>query len=205
MMRCYLKFSAFCLTLFCLCAAQAQTNSSIWIDHPGDGFNSTAQSISVQLGASHGVSIFGGNSSHGLALTSLTYGHMWGPKLGGDHWYSGNVEFRAELFTGAQYEPTTEWIVGLTPHLRYDFATGTRWVPYMDLGAGTTATSIGGPDLGGAFEFNLQAAAGVMYFIKDDLALTAEARFMHLSSAGIEHPNLGVNTVFGMAGISWFF
>jgi len=107
-----------------------------------------------------------------------------------------------------QYHPgvdTDGWLIGLTPHLRYNFATGTRWIPFLDGGAGVTATGIGHPDLGGTFEFNLQPALGVQRFIRDNLALTAQVKYMHMSSAGIDHPNLGVNNVVFMIGLVWLF
>ena len=31
------------------------------------------------------------------------------------------------------------------------------------------------------------------------------ARYLHLSCAGINSPNLGLNNVSGLVGISWFF
>jgi len=86
-----------------------------------------------------------------------------------------------------------EYVIGLTPHLRYDFATGTRLVPFLDGGAGVTATSIGPPDMSGTFEFNLQANVGAYWFVRDHLAFTGEAGYMHMSCAGIHHPNLGAN------------
>ena len=130
---------------------------------------------------------------------------MLGPVKGNGHWYRGNWELRGELFGGAQFSPRSDWVVGLTPHLRYNFATGTRLIPYVDAGAGVAATSIGPPDLSHTFEFNLQAATGARWFIKKNVALSLEARYLHLSCAGIDSPNLGVNNIGGMAGISWFF
>ncbi len=117
----------------------------------------------------------------------------------------GNVEFRAELFTGAQLSPQRDWFVGLTPHLRYDFATGTRLVPFADIGAGVTATGIGPPDLSGTFEFNLQGGGGVQWFFRDNLALSIEAGYVHWSCAGISRPNLGLNGITGLLGMSYFF
>jgi len=104
-----------------------------------------------------------------------------------------------ELFTGVQFSPRREWLLGLTPHLRYNFATGTRWIPFVDAGVGVAATSIGHPDLSGIFEFNLQAGPGIQWFLKDRVAITMEARYLHLSCAGISKPNLGVNGVAGIA------
>src|SRR6267142_1796263 len=99
----------------------------------------------------------------------------------------------------------SEWLVGLTPHLRYNFATGTRWIPFLDGGAGVTATGIGPPDLSGIFEFNLQVGAGVQWFLRENVALSLEARHVHWSCAGISKPNLGLNGVTGMLGLTFFF
>jgi hypothetical protein len=171
----------------------------------GEGFRSEAQSFSLSAGAAHGLAIFGGRKAHDLALVSFCYGHMLGHVLGQDRWYRGNFEFRLELFTGAQFSPSSEWFVGLTPHLRYNFATGTRWIPFVDAGAGVTATGIGPPDLSGTFEFNLQAGAGVYWFVKDNVALHLQGGYVHWSCAGIHKPNLGLNGIPTMFGITFFF
>lgn len=181
------------------------SNTNIWQGEVGEGFRSSVQTVSLEVGAAAGFKAFGGEQNHNLALTSLSYGHMLGEVVGDDHWYRGNWELRGELFSGAQFSPSAESLVGLTPHLRYNFATGTRWVPFADIGAGVTATSIGPPDLSGTFEFNLQANTGVNWFVRDNVALTFEAGYMHLSCAGIHPPNQGLNCAKAMVGITWFF
>lgn len=177
----------------------------IWLNGIGDGFRRDAQDITFALGANYGIAAFGSREAHHLAIASLTYGHMLGPLLGEGHWYRGNPEFRLEAFTGAQFSPEVEWFVGLTPHLRYNFATGTRWVPFFDIGAGVTATGIGPPDLSGTFEFNLQAGGGVHYFLQENLAVTLDAHYTHWSCAGLHQPNLGLNGITGMLGMTFFF
>ena len=179
--------------------------STIWEDGVGQGFRSTVHTLSVEAGVGVGMASFGSTQAHDLALASLSYGHMWGPVLGKDHWYRGNFEYRIELFGGAQYSPSTEWLVGLTPHLRYNFATGTRWIPFLDGGAGVTATGIAHPDLGGTFEFNLQAGGGMHWFVRHNLALTGEVKYTHMSCAGIDKPNLGLNDILAYIGVTWFF
>ena len=173
---------------------------SIWESGVGEGFRSSAQSITVSAGATYGFKAFNGRQEHDLALTSITYGHMLGHTVGQDHWWRGNFEGRLELFTGAQFSPSTEWLVGLTPHLRYNFATGTRWIPFVDAGAGVTGTSIGTPDLSGTFEFNLQGGGGIQWFVKDNMAISVEARYVHFSNAGIRDPDHGLNGVTGLIG-----
>ncbi len=186
-------------------SASSAVGGGIWQASVGDGFAASAQSVTLEGGVVGGVAILGTVQHHDLALASVSYGHMLSRLQANDHWYRGNWELRAEIFGGSQYSPRNEWIAGLTPHLRYDFATRTRFVPFIDGGAGVTLTGIRGPDLGSAFEFNLQPGAGVHWFLKDDLALTVEAHFLHISCAGISSPNLGVNGFLGTVGLSRFF
>jgi hypothetical protein len=185
--------------------AQPPAAGGIWQSAVGNGFLGSAQDLTLEAGAVGGAAIFGSKQHHDLALGSLSYGHMLSGLWGDGHWYRGNLELRAELFGGEQFSPRNEWIVGLTPHLRYSFATRSRLVPFADMGAGVTLTGIRGPDLGGVFEFNLQPGGGLHWFLKSDLALTAEVHFLHLSSAGISSPNLGVNGFLGTVGLSRFF
>jgi len=187
----------------------AQTSSppdnSLWANGLGNGFRSDAQNLTLTAGAVGGLPIFGSQQAHDLALASLAYGHMLGSPVGSNHWFRGNWEGRLELFAGAEFSPDSTWLVGFTPHLRYDFATGTHWIPFLDAGAGVTAVGIGQPDLSSTFEFNLQGGPGVRWFIRDNLALTLEARYFHISDAGLTQPNRGVNGVAGMIGAAWFF
>jgi len=178
---------------------------SIWENGIGEGFKDGDQSLSLSFGGTDGVRIFGGRDRHDLELNSLAYGYMLGAVEGEGHWYRGNWEVRGELFGGVQFSPSGNWVVGLTPHLRYNFATGTRWIPFLDVGTGVSATGIGAPDLSGTFEFNLQANTGVRWFIRDNLALSIEAGYLHFSDAGISKPNQGINSIKGMIGVSWFF
>jgi hypothetical protein len=203
-----------CTTTLALASVRAAEPTSLtepgartgpWEKAFGEGFASTAQSLTLQSGAIQGVAILGTRQAHDLGLLSLSYGHMLGRTVGEDHFYKGNWEFRAELFGGEQFSPNRDWVLGIAPHLRYNFATGTRWVPFVDAGAGATATSIGPPDLSNTFEFNLQATVGTHLFLWQNLALTLEARYVHLSCAGISNPNRGLNGAGGMIGLTWFF
>jgi hypothetical protein len=45
----------------------------------------------------------------------------------------------------------------------------------------------------------------VRWFLKDNLALGIEARYFHLSCANLYSPNLGLNSINGLLGLSWFF
>ena len=188
--------------------ALSPPRSTIWRDGVGSGFLGSAQDLTIEAGVAAGMASLGSHQPHDLGLVSASYGHMLSGVVGKDHWYRGNVEGRVELFGGMQYHPdvdTDGWLIGLTPHLRYNFATGTRWIPFVDGGAGVTAMGIGQPDVSGTFEFNLQASVGMHWFLCHDLALTTDVRYTHYSCAGIHQPNSGINTVAFMLGVTWFF
>lgn len=178
---------------------------SIWQTQIGEGFRAGTQMMGISTGVTWGVLMLGGEQRHHLALSTISYGHMLGDLQAAGHWYRGNWEARVELIGGGQFEPETCWVIGLAPHLRYNFATGTRWVPFVDAGGGVTLTNIRKPDLGGTLEFNLQAGAGVNWFIKDNLAISFEGRYLHISCAGLHNPNNGVNSLGILLGASWFF
>jgi hypothetical protein len=43
------------------------------------------------------------------------------------------------------------------------------------------------------------------WFVRDNIALTFGVGYLHLSCAGLRSPNLGLNCVKGMVGITRFF
>lgn len=179
--------------------------SPIWTAGVGDGFRRGADEWGLSAGAGFGMDAFGPREHHHWWLTSLRYGRMLGGVVGENHWCRGNWQVMGELFGGEQFHPDNAYLVGLTPHLRYNFAAGSRWVPFVDAGAGVTFTDIRNGDLSTTFEFNLQAGGGVRCFLKDDLALTLEYKFIHLSNAHLGIPNLGVNNHTLLLGVSRLF
>ncbi|MDQ5986574.1 MAG: hypothetical protein CSYNP_02304 [Syntrophus sp. SKADARSKE-3] len=180
-------------------------DSGVWQAGVGEGFRAGATVLGLNAGAMYGMLMFGSNERHHLALGSLSYGRTIGGVRGANRWYGGNWELRGELFGAVQVEPNTSWVIGIAPHIRYHFITGARWVPFIDVGAGISWTDISVPDLGGSFQFNLQAGAGLNWFVKDDLAVSIECRYLHLSSSAISMPNNGVNTLGGLVGLNWFY
>jgi hypothetical protein len=55
------------------------------------------------------------------------------------------------------------------------------------------------------FEFNLQGGFGVQYYLRDNLALSCEGRYIHISNAGLSDDNYGLNALMGMMGVTFFF
>jgi len=180
-------------------------SSAIWPDGIGGGFRKHAVYSGIALEAGFGNAAFGSTVPHDLALASVNATWVLSGVVCSNHWFRGNCEVTGELFGGAQYRPEYRYVVGLVPMFRYSFATGTRWIPFVNIGAGVTSTDIEGPDLNGNFEFCPQGGLGTHFLLRDNLALTVQCRALHLSNAGIREPNHGLNTQMFSAGITWFF
>ncbi len=157
------------------------------------------------MGAGFGMRDLAGVLNHDLAVVSIRYGWTLSGLIGRDRWYRGNWELVGELFGGGQYNPDAAYVIGVTPLLRYTVATGSRWLPFAEGGFGPSFTDISEPDLSSRFEFNIQGGVGTHYFWSDRQAITFQIRYLHLSNAGFERPNIGVNTGFFLIGTTWFF
>jgi lipid A 3-O-deacylase len=178
--------------------------SELWRAAPGEGFRKGAHELEAVVGPGFGVRILE-DHAHDWSMGIIDYGWVFTDVVGDGHWYRGSWELIGEIFGGGQYRPESAYFIGGGPHIRYDFASGHRWMPFLDLGAGATATDIRSGDISTTFEFNLQAGAGAHFFLRDNLALTVQARLIHFSNAGMQFPNLGVNSLTGLIGVSWFF
>jgi len=168
-------------------------------------FRRGAQELGCGLGAGLGMAVFGTEREHDWTIGAVQYGRMLSGPVATDHWYRGNWELMGELFGGQQFHPSAAYYVGIAPLLRYNFAAGRRLVPFADAGAGISATDIRDGDLSTTYEFNLQAGVGLRFFLSDRVAFTAQSRLIHLSNASTHAPNLGVNNVSLLAGITCFF
>jgi lipid A 3-O-deacylase len=171
----------------------------------GNRFRSGTMQVGFGLGAGIGTKVFGSRHAHDLALLSAHFGRIFTAEVGKGHWYRGNWEWLGELWGGWQLRPNQRQLFGLTSLIRYNFVTGSCWVPFVNLGAGFSYSDIRGRDLSTEFNFNLQLGAGAHYFLRKNTALTLQYRWFHLSNAGIKLPNNGTNTQMFFAGLSWFF
>lgn len=179
--------------------------STIWKDGVGNGFREDTFDAGFALGAGFGTKVFGGSQIHDLALASGSFGWVFTDVVAEDKWWRGNWEWLNEVFSGGQFNGKSRYFVGAMTGLRYNFATGTRWVPFIDGGVGLSGTDMGRPDLGQPFEFNVQAGVGTHYFFRDDTAVTVQYRWLHFSDGGMSDVNKGVNTQMFEAGLTLFF
>jgi len=180
----------FLLVAFSLAAAQ---------DHPEEG----GHELEVWTGGGHSVpggtkdtSVFNLGVRYGWVLTAP---HGPGP-------LSGRFEYAVDavpVFVVFQ-RANTAYGAGVNPFaLKWIFATRGDAEPYLELNGGTLFTNHEVPSGTIGVNFTSSAALGVHFLGK--LAWTAEARYMHISNAGLTTPNPGVNTVQVRVGIGKFF
>ncbi len=80
-----------------------------------------------------------------------------------------------------------------------------RVVPFFDWGVGVLDTTLyqRAPELSGALQFSPQAGLGIQYFFRPQRAVVFEYRYLHLSNANLQPPNVGFNGSMISVGFRW--
>ena len=124
----------------------------------------------------------------------------------GPGWLRGNFELLAEptlVHFSSRSESATA--VGLSAVLRWIFATD--WVvrPYLEVEGGILAGQLEFRQTTCDVNYVLGGGPGLLWFLSDQVAITAGYRFQHISNARSCDKNLGLNSSLFTAGISYFF
>jgi lipid A 3-O-deacylase len=125
----------------------------------------------------------------------------------GGSWYRSQVSLGAEMVYIQFQEPFVTHGVGFTPKIKYTFVAHNRIRPYAEFAGGPFWTDLTGkiPEESGQFNFVLSAGFGVSYFLTDQAALNIGYRFQHISNAGTQYPNIGLNASLPYGGFSFYF
>lgn len=91
------------------------------------------------------------------------------------------------------------------PALTYNFNLGYGLSPFVIGGLGLMYKDLHGFHTGGHFTFMETVGAGLSYFVNENVALSAEWRFRHMSNASIYNENAGLNSGIFLAGFSYYF
>jgi Lipid A 3-O-deacylase (PagL) len=184
--------SAVFLTTFLAGLAGAQVR-------PEDG------ATEIQIWTAGGHSVPGGRSDTGIWNAGLRYGWVLtephGPGV-----LSGRFEYAIEAVPAYLiFQPkNTAYGAGINPlNLKWNFASRGSVVPYLELSGGTLFTTSDVPSGTSSVNFTSGAAFGT-HLIGQRYTWTIEARYMHISNAGLERLNPGVNTVMVRVGIGKF-
>jgi hypothetical protein len=159
--------------------------------------------IQVWTGGGHSVS--GGRGDTGIWNAGLRYGWVLldshGPSfLRGKFEYAIDAVPLYLIFQPAN----TAYGVGLNPlNLKWNFERHGRIVPYAELSGGLLFTTHEVPPGTSSVNFTPSAAFGT-HIVSERFVWTVEARYLHISDAGLSRLNPGVNTFEVRLGLGRF-
>ncbi|MBV51665.1 MAG: hypothetical protein CMH77_04080 [Nitrospinae bacterium] len=174
-----------------------------------DRFAKGSSTFSGQLGMGYTVQIPPGRSRTDLSFAWIF--PNWQYNLTGimaeDSFLRGALFWHVEAGMAVLTHRDNEYLVGFSPLMaEYKFLSPKRrWAPTVVAGAGFSMTNWKDqavPELGSEFEFLLHLGAGVEVFRKLG-SYSLNYRFFHVSNAGMQRPNIGLNTNVFSLGMSF--
>ena len=161
-------------------------------------FEKGSSDFGAQLGWGHNFDLPPGinRTDMGFAFFFPNWQRNLTGVIGGDSWYQGALFYHMEAGL-AFADRDDKFLLGWSPLMvQYKFLSPKRrWAPNILLGAGFSMTNwkdVAERELGSEFQFLLHAGAGLEYFKKDG-AYSINYRLFHVSNAGIQFPNIGLN------------
>lgn len=144
------------------------------------------------------------------ALASVREGWMLNDVRSG--FFFGNEEFLIDAFAGPILKGPGSVMAGATLILRHNFVTGAGgfFVPYFQMGGGGLYSDAANADrvqfaIGTTFEFNLQATLGTRWRVNRAWSINTEFGYRHISNAGLDSRNGGLDSVGGFIGLGRMF
>ena len=184
-------------------------NRGPWEGEVGGPMRAGAKEIGFQAGYAATIRMGGTQNNYGFAFANPRYGYVFTDLIGEDvcgGFLKGNGEVVIEGLFGMGVKGAVHGgTEGLALNYKHNFITGTRFVPFVELGLGLSMNQWGIHETQSDFEFITQIGAGCQYFFVDDWALIIQARWHHMSNAGLTSPNPGLNDILSTAGITHFF
>ncbi len=160
----------------------------------------------VQVWTSGGHSVSGGRGDTGIWNAGLRYGWvLTDAHLPG--FLKGRFEYAIDAVPAYLiFQPAgTAYGVGLNPlNLKWNFVSHAWWSPYLELSGGTLFTTAKVPAGTSSVNFASGAALGT-HLLGSKYSWAIEARYLHISNAGLGDLNPGVNTFEVRLGIGKFW
>jgi hypothetical protein len=167
---------------------------------PEDG----GHEIEVWTGGGH--SAIGGRPDIGVWNVGGRYGWIL-TRPHGPGFLKGRFEYAVDAVPVFMvFQPAnTAYGAGFNPFiLKWNFATRGAIVPYFELGGGVLFTNHDVPDGTNSVNFTPSAAIGT-HILREKYNWSVEFRYLHISNAGLDTHNSGINTVQVRLGIGRFF
>jgi lipid A 3-O-deacylase len=173
---------------------------------PEEGFQSGTWHLGVKTGGTDTVKVFANRHPDVQFVPVFFQIGYTVTDVHGPFPVRGSLEVIFEPTFLVTTNPETEVGGGASLLFRYNFVTGTRWVPFFEVGVGILDVDLNVPrDLNSQFNFTILGGPGINYFVTDNLAILGQVGLHHISNAGRRSPNVGVNSVMGLLGVSYYF
>ncbi len=159
----------------------------------------------IQFWTGGGHSVPGGTKNTGVWNAGLRYGWIL-TRPHGPGFLCGRFEYAVDAVpVFLVFQPTnTAYGIGFNPiDLKWNFATRGPLVPYLEIDGGTLFTNHNVPTGTNTVNFMTSGVLG-MHLLSERFNWSIEARYMHISNAGLATPNPGINTFQVRLGIGRF-
>jgi len=132
------------------------------------------------------------------------FGYFLSDEVARGTWCQGRHELLIELPYHMGVDHNAKSMVGGYLLGSWKFTGLHEFAPYVFAGGGVLFVDLGLPTMGSKLNFSYQGGCGLQYFVKPDLALTAEYRYHHISNAGTATPNEPLNSSKILFGVSYY-
>jgi hypothetical protein len=159
----------------------------------------------IQVWAGGGHSVAGGTSNIGVFDAGLRYGWILTAPHG-PGFLKGSFEYVVDAVPiFLVFQPAnTSYGFGINPlGLKWDFVRRGRISPYFELGGGTLFTTHEVPTGTSSVNFTPSAALG-FHYLGSRMTWSVDARYLHISDAGLSGLNPGINSIQVRLGIGVF-
>ncbi len=119
--------------------------------------------------------------------------------------HKGRLTFYIEPQINPVVEPETDFELGVGLGFQYQYPVTENLSAYILGGVGPHYISVVAEDQANGFIFSDSVGTGIYYHLTNCSAINIGYRFRHLSNAGIQKPNGGIESHFGVIGYSVFF
>lgn len=160
----------------------------------------------IQLWTGGGYTVPGGTKDTGIWNLGVRYGWIL-TSPHGPGFLKGRFEYAVDAVPMFLiFQPAnTSYGVALDPiTLKWNFAARGSIAPFMELNGGVLFTNHNVPTGTNTVNFASSLALGT-HILQQKYNWSIEARYMHISNAGLAVPNPGINTVQVRLGIGRFF
>ena len=101
--------------------------------------------------------------------------------------------------------PEDDMEFGVGVGLQYQYPVTPFLSIYVNASTGPFYVSVDTADQADGFIFANHVGAGAYFFVNKNTAVNAGYRLRHMSNANTREPNGGIDSHFGVIGISWFY